>query len=71
MVAAAPYGCAMAGWVRIGGAATVLYGPGDIGQAHSANEYVDLETTERVCRVQVRATTALLEGEPASLTLRG
>lgn len=68
-VTAAPYGCDMAGWVRIAGAPTVLYGPGDIEEAHAANEHVSLDTTERVARVLVRATSALLERDPASLAL--
>lgn len=66
---AAPYGCDMAGWVRLAGAPAVLYGPGDIAQAHAANERVPLDTVERVARVLVRATTALMEHDPEALAL--
>lgn len=67
VVTAVPYGCDMAGWVRIAGAATVMYGPGDIDQAHSANERVSLDATERTARVLVRATSALLERDVETL----
>lgn len=67
-ISAAPYGCDMSAWVRIGNTPTVLYGPGDIEQAHAANEWVSLETTAQVTRVLVRATSALLELDPTALT---
>ena len=70
VLTAAPYGCDMAGWVRVGGAATVLYGPGDVEQAHATNERVRLDTTERVAGVLVRAATALMERDRATLALR-
>ena len=69
-VSAAPYGCDMSAWVRVAGVPTVVYGPGDIEQAHAANEWVSLETTNQVTRTLVRATTALLEANPASLKLK-
>ncbi len=64
---AVPYSCDMAGWVRLAGAATVLYGPGNVDQAHATNERVSLDATERVSRVLVRTTSALLERDPESL----
>ncbi|MDZ7673786.1 MAG: ArgE/DapE family deacylase [Acidimicrobiales bacterium] len=71
-VVAAPYGCDMAGWVRLAGSPTVLYGPGAVEQAHATDERVSLDATERVARVLVRATTALLERDPETLrSLRG
>jgi len=48
----------MSAWVRLIGAATVVYGPGDIDWAHSADERVSLEATERVAHVLVQATEA-------------
>lgn len=66
-VAAAPYGCDMSAWVRLAGIPTVLYGPGDIEQAHAADEWVSLSTTAQVARTLVRATGTLLELDPAAL----
>ncbi|MDN5870566.1 MAG: ArgE/DapE family deacylase [Nitrococcus sp.] len=66
-IAAAPYGCDMSAWVRIGGVPTVLYGPGDIEQAHAANEWVSLETTEQVARALVQATDSLLATDRETL----
>lgn len=66
-ITAAPYGCDMSAWVRIGGVPTVVYGPGDIGQAHAANEWVSLATTEQVARVLVQATDNLLTADPEFL----
>ncbi len=66
-IAAAPYGCDMSAWVRIGGVPTVVYGPGDIEQAHAPNEWVSLETTERVARTLVQATDSLLATDPETL----
>ncbi|MCG5537235.1 M20 family metallopeptidase [Halorhodospira sp. 9622] len=60
-IAAAPYGCDMSGWVRLAGVPTVIYGPGDIDQAHAPNESVSLETSCRVARTLVRTTERLLE----------
>jgi len=68
-VSAVPYGCDMSAWVRVAGVPTVVYGPGDIEQAHAANEWVSLATTVQVTQVLVRATAALLEREPATLAL--
>lgn len=68
-IVAAPYGCDMAAWVRLAETATVLYGPGDLEQAHAPNEWVSLSTTERVARTLVRTASALLETNPQSLHL--
>lgn len=66
-IAAAPYGCDMSAWVRIGGVPTVVYGPGDIGQAHAPDEWVSLETTEQVARALVQAIDSLLATDPKTL----
>lgn len=66
-VVAAPYGCDMSAWVRLTGAATVVYGPGEIAQAHAANESVSLDATVKSTQALVRATVALLELDPKEL----
>lgn len=66
-IAAAPYGCDMSAWVRIGRVPTVVYGPGDIGLAHAPDEWVSMDTTERVARVLVQATDSLLAAAPETL----
>lgn len=68
-IVAAPYGCDMSAWIRLAETPTVLYGPGDLEQAHAANEWVSLSTTEQVARALVRAASALLEVDPKSLRL--
>lgn len=68
-IVAAPYGCDMSAWIRLAETPTVLYGPGDLEQAHAANEWVSLSTTERVACALVRAASALLEADPKSLRL--
>ncbi len=68
-VTAAPYGCDMSAWVRLTGASTVIYGPGDIYWAHSADERVSLEATQKVSRVLVRTVEQLLTCSPAELNL--
>jgi acetylornithine deacetylase len=60
-ITAAPYGCDMSGWVRLGHTPTVLYGPGDIEVAHAADEWVSMAATEKVARSLIRCTSALLE----------
>ncbi|XKE44781.1 ArgE/DapE family deacylase [Halomonas organivorans] len=60
-IAGMPYGCDMAGWVRLAGVPTVVYGPGEIELAHAPNESVSLEATYRVARTLVKATERLLE----------
>lgn len=69
-IVAAPYGCDMAAWTRLAETPTVLYGPGELEQAHAANEWVSLGTTERVARTLVHATSALLDSDPQSLRAR-
>jgi len=61
VIAAAPYGCDMSGWVRLADVPTVVYGPGEIELAHAPNESVSLEATYRVARTLVKATERLLE----------
>ncbi|MFP4146861.1 MAG: ArgE/DapE family deacylase [Halorhodospira sp.] len=68
-IAAAPYGCDMAGWVRLAKVPTILYGPGDIDEAHAPNESVSLALTYRVARTLVRTTERLLEGGTEALGL--
>lgn len=68
-ISGAPYGCDMSAWVRLTGAATVVYGPGDIYWAHAADERVSLEATARVAQVLVQATEQLLTYNPEELRL--
>ncbi len=56
----APYGCDMALWTREGGAATVVFGPGDVSNAHAADERVSLQQTVDVSKVLVEAAGRLL-----------
>lgn len=70
-ISAAPYGCDMSAWVRVGNVPTVVYGPGNIEQAHAPNEWVSLANTQRVARTLVRAVEELLAVEPADLKLTG
>ncbi len=53
----APYGCDMALWTRVGRAATLVYGPGDVSVAHAADEHVDLGEVADVAT----SLTALIE----------
>lgn len=48
---AVPYGSDMRLWVGVGGTPCVLYGPGDVRDAHAANEAVDLDEVVRCARV--------------------
>lgn len=68
-IAAAPYGCDMAGWIRLANVPTILYGPGDIARAHAPNESVSLDSTIRVARALVEATEDLLDCSPEELAL--
>lgn len=43
-----PYGCDMALWTRVGGAATLVYGPGDVRNAHAVDEHASLSEAETV-----------------------
>ncbi|HJL20539.1 MAG TPA: ArgE/DapE family deacylase [Sandaracinaceae bacterium LLY-WYZ-13_1] len=58
---AAPYGCDMAGWVRLADVPTVLYGPGDLEWAHAADEWVSVDEMERVAKVLTRGAQHLME----------
>ncbi len=55
-----PYGCDMALWKRVGNSTPLVYGPGDIRQAHAPNEWVAISEVEAVARVLVRACSDLL-----------
>ena len=46
-----PYGADMQIFVNHGGTPCVIYGPGDVGEAHSADESVPLDECETVARV--------------------
>ncbi len=52
----APYGCDMALWTRVGGAATLVYGPGEVIWAHAIDERVSMAETATVAGVLVDAT---------------
>jgi acetylornithine deacetylase len=49
----APYGCDMALWTRVGGAATLVYGPGEVKWAHADDERVSLSETVQVSKILV------------------
>ena len=55
-----PYGCDMALWIREGGAACVVYGPGDVSHAHAADERVSLTEAKTVAQVLTQAVRRLL-----------
>lgn len=55
-----PYGCDMALWRDVGGAAAVIYGPGDVALAHAADEWVSVAETEAVAETLVQAVRLLL-----------
>lgn len=59
-LAGKPYGCDMALWTRVGGAATLVYGPGDVAAAHAPDEWVSVAETARVTEVLIEATHRLL-----------
>ncbi len=56
---AVPYGCDMALWSRVGGARCLVYGPGDVRQAHTADEYVSIRDTVTSAEVLQRAVAAV------------
>ena len=60
----APYGCDMALWTRTGGAATLVFGPGDVSRAHAPDERVDLTEVESAARSYIRLLD-LLHGSEA------
>ena len=55
-----PYGCDMALWIREGGAACVVYGPGDVSHAHAADERVSLTEAKTVAQVLTHVVSRLL-----------
>jgi len=50
-----PYGCDMALWTRIGRAATLVYGPGDVRNAHATDEHASLAEAGAVAASLVEA----------------
>lgn len=54
-----PFGCDMALWIREGGAAAVVYGPGDVATAHAADEHVGLDEASAVASVLVESVRRL------------
>ncbi len=56
----APYGCDMALWVREAGAATLVFGPGDVSHAHAVDEQVSLAQVTEASEVLVAAASRLL-----------
>ena len=50
-----PYGCDMALWTRVGGAATLVYGPGDVRTAHATDEQASLTEAATVVATLVEA----------------
>jgi len=56
-----PYGCDMALWIREGGAACVVYGPGDVSHAHAADEHVSLTEAKTVSRVLTQTVRRLMD----------
>ena len=70
-VSAAPYGCDMSAWVRVGNVPTVVFGPGDIEQAHAPDEWVSMTNTVKVAQALVEATERLLACEREALALAG
>ena len=55
-----PYGCDMALWICEGGAACVVYGPGDVSHAHAADERVSLTEAKTVAQVLTQVVRRLL-----------
>lgn len=70
-VRGAPYGCDMAGWVRRANVPMVIYGPGDIGLAHAADEWVSLEACADVAQTLAVATDRLLRSEELEAIAEG
>ncbi len=54
-----PYGCDMYLWTEIGGAATLVYGPGDVRHAHAVDEQVSVREISTVAEVLVEAISAI------------
>jgi acetylornithine deacetylase/succinyl-diaminopimelate desuccinylase-like protein len=49
----------MALWIRVGGAAALVYGPGEVTRAHAADERVSIAETAAVADVLVEAVRRL------------
>ena len=56
---------------RVGNVPTVVFGPGDIEQAHAPDEWVSMTNTVKVARALVEATERLLACEREALALAG
>ena len=56
----APYGCDMALWRRVGGAAALVYGPGEVERAHAPDEWVSISETETAAATLAGAVRRLL-----------
>lgn len=56
-----PYGCDMALWQRVGGSIPLVFGPGDIRQAHAPDEWVSMSQVRMVTDVLVRTCRELLK----------
>jgi len=54
-----PYGCDMALWTRVGNAATLVYGPGDVRHAHATDEHVSLNEAADVAAVLLETVDRL------------
>ena len=50
-----PYGCDMALWTRIGKAATLVYGPGEVRNAHATDEHASLTEAATVAATLIGA----------------
>ncbi|MEA3503019.1 MAG: M20/M25/M40 family metallo-hydrolase [Actinomycetota bacterium] len=50
-----PYGCDMALWTRVGRAATLVYGPGDVRNAHATDEHASLAEAAAVAASLIEA----------------
>jgi acetylornithine deacetylase len=57
-----PYGCDMALWQRVGQSTPLVYGPGDIAQAHAPDEWVSIEEFETVTEVLYATCVDVLDG---------
>jgi len=50
-----PYGCDMALWTRVGESATLVYGPGDVHNAHAADEHASITEAATVAATLIDA----------------
>ena len=56
----APYGCDMALWRRVAGAAAVVHGPGEVAFAHAPDEWVSVSETTTAAATLTAAVRRLL-----------